>query len=288
MKNETSSKINNIRYDDINDYEFENLLEEDLLDIEKFLDSYVVKKVDEEKIDLTIETLRNYMPKNSSENLVVNKNIYLLNKIRTNMELMKIQFMLFNKIYIIASLILTLGGLIGAIKYNLNPYVSSYTIAPIPVLLGLVEILRGKEEGVWELELSYKYSFREIIFAKLTIIGITSIAISLFMSFILANTYSEVNLLKLINTSLIPICFISIISLVTASIYRSMNSIALSTGIWIICSNMVDSNTFKNIANVSNLKLFTMVVILGILTIVSLRLFYKKSINFIDYKKFDF
>ncbi|AUN14473.1 hypothetical protein [Paraclostridium sordellii] len=288
MKNETSSKINNIRYDDINDYEFENLLEEDLLDIEKFLDSYVVKKVDEEKIDLTIETLRNYMPKNSSENLVVNKNIYLLNKIRTNMELMKIQFMLFNKIYIIASLILTLGGLIGAIKYNLNPYVSSYTIAPIPVLLGLVEILRGKEEGVWELELSYKYSFREIIFAKLTIIGITSIAISLFMSFILANTYSEVNLLKLINTSLIPICFISIISLVTASIYRSMNSIALSTGIWIICSNMVDSNTFKDIANVSNLKLFTMVVILGILTIVSLRLFYKKSINFIDYKKFDF
>lgn len=288
MKNETSSKINNIRYDDINDYEFENLLEEDLLDIEKFLDSYVVKKVDEEKIDLTIETLRNYMPKNSSENLVVNKNIYLLNKIRTNMELMKIQFMLFNKIYIIASLILTLGGLIGAIKYNLNPYVSSYTIAPIPILLGLVEILRGKEEGVWELELSYKYSFREIIFAKLTIIGITSIAISLFMSFILANTYSEVNLLKLINTSLIPICFISIISLVTASIYRSMNSIALSTGIWIICSNMVDSNTFKDIANVSNLKLFTMVVILGILTIVSLRLFYKKSINFIDYKKFDF
>lgn len=288
MKNKTSSKINDIRRDDINDYEFENLLEEYLLDIENFLDSYVVKKADEEKIDLTIETLRNYMPKNSSENLVVNKNIYLLNKIRTNIELMKIQFMLFNKIYIIASLILTLGGLIGAIKYNLNPYVFSYTIAPIPVLLGLVEILRGKEEGVWELELSYKYSFREIIFAKLTIIGITSIAISLFMSFILANTYSEVNLLKLINTSLIPICFISIVSLVTASIYRSMNSIALSTGIWIICSNMVDSNIFKNIANVSNLKLFTMVVILGILTIVSLRLFYKKSINFIDYKKFDF
>lgn len=288
MKNKTSSKTKNIRYDDINGYEFENLLEEDLLDIENFLDSYVVKKVDEEKIDLTIETLRNYMPKNSSENLVVNKNMDLLNKISTNMELMKIQFMLFNKVYIIASLILTLGGLIGAIKYNLNPYVSSYTIAPIPVLLGLVEILRGKEEGVWELELSYKYSFREIIFAKLTIIGITSIAISLFMSFILANTYSEVNLLKLINTSLIPICFISIVSLVTASIYRSMNSIALSTGIWIICSNMVDSNTFKNIANVSNLKLFTMVVILGILTIVSLRVFYKKSIHFVDYKKFDF
>ena len=39
MKNKTSSKINDIRHDDINDYEFENLLEEDLLDVENFLDS---------------------------------------------------------------------------------------------------------------------------------------------------------------------------------------------------------------------------------------------------------
>lgn len=284
----TPSKINNMRCDDINDYEFENLLEEDLLDIENFLDSYVVKKVDEEKVDLTIEKLRNYMPQSTSEDLVVNKNTYLINKIKTNIELMKIQFMVFNKMYIIVSLILTLGGLIGTIKYNLNPYVYSYTISPIPVLLGFVEILRGKEEGVWELELSYKFSFREIVFAKLIMIGITSISISLFISFILSNTYSEVNLLKLINTSLIPICFISTVSLLAASIYRSMNSIALSTGIWIICSNMVDSNTFKNIANVSNLKLFAIVAILGVLTIISLKVFYKKSINFTDYKKFDF
>jgi hypothetical protein len=286
--NKTSSKINNMRCDDINDFEFENLLEKDLLDIENFLDSYVVKKVDEEKIDLTVETLRSYMPQSIGEDLVVNKKIYISNKIKTSVEVLKMQFMLFNKIYIIASLILTLGALIGTIKYNLNPYLSSYIIAPIPVLLGLVEILRGKEEGVWELELSYRYSFREIVFAKLIIIGITSIGISLFISFILVNTYSEVNLLKLINTSLIPICFISIVSLVTASIYRSMNSIALSTGIWIICSNMVDINTFKNIANVSNLKLFVIVAILGILTMISLKIFYKKSINFIDCKKFDF
>lgn len=286
--NKTPSKTNNMRCDDINDYEFENLLEEDLLDIESFLDSYVVKKVDEEKIDLTVETLRRYMPQNVGEDLVVSKKTCLLNKIKANSEVLKMQFMLFNKMYIIGSLILTLGALIGTMKYNLNPYLSSYTIAPIPVLLGLVELLRGKEEGVWELELSYRYSFREIVFAKLIIIGITSIGISLFMSFILANTYSEVNLLKIINTSLIPICFISTVSLITASIYRSMNSIALSTGIWIICSSMVDSNTFKNFANVSNLKLFLIVGILGILTMISLKMFYKKSINFIDCKKFDF
>ncbi|WP_373600316.1 hypothetical protein [Paraclostridium bifermentans] len=282
------SKINDMRYDDIDDYEFENMLEEDLLDIENFLDSYVVKKVDEDKIDLTIEVLREYMPEVKNENIVEKNSTYLLNKIKSNVELFKIQFKLFNKLYIIASLLLTLGGVIGGVRYNLNPYVAIYTISPIPVILGLVEVLRGKEDGVWELELSFKYSFREIVFAKLIIIGITSIVISLAMSFILSNTYSQVNLLKLINTSLIPICFISIVSLVTASICRGINSIALSTGIWVICSNMVDSNTFKNIANVSNLKLFSVVIILGILTAIALKVFYKKSINFIDYRKFDF
>ncbi len=282
------SKINDMRYDDIDDYEFENMLEEELLDIENFLDSYVVKKVDEDKIDLTIEVLREYMPEVKNENIVEKNSTYLLNKIKSNVELFKIQFKLFNKLYIIASLLLTLGGVIGGVRYNLNPYVAIYTISPIPVILGLVEVLRGKEDGVWELELSFKYSFREIVFAKLIIIGITSIVISLAMSFILANTYSQVNLLKLINTSLIPICFISIVSLVTASICRGINSIALSTGIWVICSNMVDSNTFKNIANVSNLKLFSVVIILGILTAIALKVFYKKSINFIDYRKFDF
>lgn len=279
------SKINDMRCDDINDYEFENMLEEDLLDIENFLDSYVVKKVDEDKIDLTIEVLREYMPEVKNEYEVQRNSTYLINKIKSNVELFKMQFKLFNKLYIIASLLLTLGGVIGGLRYNLNPYLAIYTISPIPVILGLVELLRGKEEGVWEMELSFKYSFREIIFTKLIIVGVTSIVISLSMSFILANTYSQTNLLKLINTSLIPICFISIVSLVTASICRGINSIALSTGIWVVCSNMVDNTTFKNIANVSNLKMFLVVIILAILTAISIKVFYKKSINFIDYKR---
>lgn len=279
------SKINDMRCDDINDYEFENILEEDLLDIENFLDSYVVKKVDEDKIDLTIEVLREYMPEVKNEYEVQRNSTYLINKIKSNVELFKMQFKLFNKLYIIASLLLTLGGIIGGLRYNLNPYLAIYTISPIPVILGLVELLRGKEEGVWEMELSFKYSFREIIFTKLIIVGVTSIVISLSMSFILANTYSQTNLLKLINTSLIPICFISIVSLVTASICRGINSIALSTGIWVVCSNMVDNTTFKNIANVSNLKMFLVVIILAILTAISIKVFYKKSINFIDYKR---
>lgn len=277
-----------LRYDDIENEDFEILLDEEFLDIENFLNSYIVKDVNEENIDLTIDKLRIYMPQNKNKNENENENVYLYSKVRTSIGLLKMQFKIFNKLYLIASMMLVLCGVIGTIKLNLNPYLCAYTVSPIPILIGLAEILRGKEENMWELELSYKYSFREILFAKLVIISTTAIALSLVTSLILTGTYSEVSLLKIINICLIPTCFISLISLILASVYRGMNSIVLSTSIWIVVSNMVDKNTINYIVNVKNYKLFLVLILLFVFTMVASKLFYKKSINFIDYKNLDF
>ena len=59
----------NLRYDDIENEDFEILLDEEFLDIENFLNSYIVKDVNEENIDLTIDKLRNYMPQNKNEEI---------------------------------------------------------------------------------------------------------------------------------------------------------------------------------------------------------------------------
>ncbi|MEN2257072.1 hypothetical protein AAIB48_04635 [Paraclostridium benzoelyticum] len=278
----------NLRYDDIENEDFEILLDEEFLDIENFLNSYIVKEVDEENVDLTIDKLRNYMPQNKNEEIIKNENMNLYSKVSTSMGLLKMQFKIFNKLYLIASIILVLCGVIGTIKLNLNPYLCAYTVSPIPILIGLAEILRGKEENMWELELSYKYSFREILFAKLVIISTTAIALTLVTSLILTGTYSEVSLLRIINICLIPTCFISLISLILASIYRGMNSIVLSTSIWIVVSNMVNNDTINYIVNVKNYKLFLVLILLFVLTMIASKLFYKKSINFIDYKNLDF
>lgn len=278
----------NLRYDDIENEDFEILLDEEFLDIENFLNSYIVKEVDEENVDLTIDKLRHYMPQNKNEEIIKNENMNLYSKVSTSMWLLKMQFKIFNKLYLIASIILVLCGVIGTIKLNLNPYLCAYTVSPIPIIIGLAEILRGKEENMWELELSYKYSFREILFAKLVIISTTAIALTLVTSLILTGTYSEVSLLRIINICLIPTCFISLISLILASIYRGMNSIVLSTSIWMVVSNMVDNHTINYIVNVKNYKLFLVLILLFGLTMVASKVFYKKSINFIDYKNLDF
>ncbi|WP_250674461.1 hypothetical protein LZ906_007535 [Paraclostridium ghonii] len=286
--NKTSDMIENLKFDNLSNEEFEDILDEELVDIENFLDSYIVKKADEEKIDFTIDKLRIHMPQNKNEEVISIKKGSVLNKVKINIDLLKMQFKIFNKMYLLLSIIIIFCGLVGTIRFKLNPYMCAYTISPIPILLGLVETLRGKDENVWELELSYKYSFREIVLSKLVIVGITSIVISLVISLVLARTYSEVNLFKIINICLIPSCFISFISLILASIYRSMNSITLSTSIWIIGCNIVDKNTIKNIVNINNYKLFTIFLLLCIFTILASKIFYKKSVNFIDYKNLDF
>jgi hypothetical protein len=272
-----------LRCENTNDEEFENLLEEDLLDIENFLESYVVEKRDEQSVDDTIDVLRAYMPKEVNQ-----KKVKLLNNIKSSLELVKFNLSLVSKIYWILSLLLILGGLVITIKSKLNIYAGVLTIAPIPILLGLIELIKGKDENVWELELSYKYSLKEIIFSKLIIIGAFSIGISFIMSLLLVNTYSEINLLKMINTWLIPIFITASISLIMVSIYRSINSITLCVAIWIVQANLVSTETIENIIGISNITLLFILAISIVTMAGSLKLFYKRTINYIDYKSYDF
>ena len=276
--------IHSLRCKSIEEEDFEKLLEEDLIDIENFLNSYVVSKVDEEKIDRTIEILKDYMPKQEVQ--VSNEQNTFLDTIRENIRLVKFQFTMMNKLYFIASLLLILIGTITTIKLNLSIYLSASMIAPIPILLGLFEIIKGREENVWELELSYKYSLREIILSKLIIINIVSIVTSIALSITLNNTYSSINLLKMISIWLIPIFIIGSISLIITSLYRSMNSIALCISIWIL--GVMSISIYEKIADIPNINTFVVLGLSLVLLTISMKFFYKKSISSIDYKMWDF
>lgn len=276
--------IHNLRCENIEDEQFEELLEADLIDIENFLDSYIVSKVDEKKIDSTIDILKSYMPKEEVQHVKVHG--HLVDRIKENIILVKFQFSLISKVYFIASLLLILVGTITTIKLNLSIYLSATIIAPIPILIGIFEIIKGREENVWELELSYKYSLREIVFSRLIIINVVSVLISITMSLILNNAYSQINLLKMISIWLIPIFLVGSVSLIITSFYRSINSIALCISIWILGAMSI--SVYETIADITHINTFMILCISVIFTLVSMKLFYKKSINSIDTRTFDF
>ena len=276
--------MHKLRCENIEDEQFENLLEADLMDIECYLNSYVVNQVDEEKIDSTIDILKAYMPKEEVE--TAKKDIRIFDVIKENLGLIKLQLSLISRLYLILSLLLILVGTIATVKLNLSVYLSASIIAPIPILLGIFEVIKGREENVWELELSYKYSLREIILSRLIIINVISILISIIISINLNNIYSQINLFNMISIWLIPIFAISSVSLVITSVYRSMNSIALCMAVWIL--GAMGISLYEKMANIANINLSIALGISAIGVVISSKLFYKKSINSIDYRKFDF
>ena len=276
--------IHSLRCENIEDEQFEELLEADLIDIESFLDSYTVSKVEEEKIESTIDILKAYMPKQELQ--VIKEQDTFLDKIKENIELVKFQFNLMSKVYFIASLLLILLGTITTIKLKLSIYLSASIIAPIPILLGIFEIVKGREENVWELEFSYKYSLREIVLSRLTITNIVSILTSITMSVILKNTYTDINLLKVVSIWLIPVFLVGTISLIITSLYRSINSITLCTSIWILGAMSI--SIYEKILDITTINTFIVLGVSAISLIIAAKLFYKKSITSIDYKTFDF
>lgn len=279
-----SHNIHKLRCENIEDEQFENLLETDLMDIEDYLDSYVVNQVDEEKIDSTIDILKAYMPKEEVE--TAKKDIRIFDVIKENLGLIKLQLSLISRLYLILSLLLILVGTIATVKLNLSVYLSASIIAPIPILLGIFEVIKGREENVWELELSYKYSLREIILSRLIIINVISILISIIISINLNNIYSQINLFNMISIWLIPIFAISSVSLVITSVYRSMNSIALCMSVWIL--GAMGISLYEKMADIANINLSIALGISAIGVVISSKLFYKKSITSIDYRTFDF
>jgi hypothetical protein len=280
----TNRNIYKLRCENLEDEQFEDLVEVDLMDIEDFLDNYVINKVDEQKIDSTIDILKSYMPKQEVQ--AIKEQSIFLERMENYIDLVKFQFSLIGKVYIISSLLLILVGTITTIKLNLSIYLSASIIAPIPILLGIFEIIKGRDENVWELELSYKYSLREIVLSRLIIINVVSILISIIISIGLNNTYSEINLFKMISIWLIPIFLVGSISLAITSIYRSINSITLCIAIWIL--GVLSISIYEKIAEITNINTFIVLAMSAISVVIASKLFYKKSINSIDYRTFDF
>ena len=281
-----NQNIYKLRCENLEDKHFEELIEDDLNDIEYFLNSYTVNKVEEEKIDSTIDILKAYMPEVEVEEIQIKNEITFVEIIKNNLELVKFQFGLMNKMYFIVSLLLVLVGTISTIKLNLSIYFSASIIAPIPILLGIFEIIKGRDENVWELELSYKNSLREIVLSRLIIINAMSISISMLISIILNNSYSEINLIKMISIWLVPIFTMVSISLIITSIYRNINSIGLCIAVWIL--GIMCISLYERIGDITNINIFAVLVLSVVGAIIATKVFYKKSINSMDYVGHDF
>ncbi|WHY87158.1 hypothetical protein QNH39_04660 [Neobacillus novalis] len=126
-------------------------------ELEEWLNEFTIEYPSEEKIEQTIAMLHHYVPKK--------KKVHLFRQVYKELLGVSRVFWMTNLIYLAAGIgFIFIGG--G------NPYITLFLLAPLPVLISLIDVFRGRDEGMIELELSFKHSPSQLILSKLATIGL--------------------------------------------------------------------------------------------------------------------
>lgn len=251
----------------------EQLKKEKLLDdeIQSFLNNYVIEKVPEEQINETIEILRAYVPK--KKGAIPLKSLF---------QLLKNEFGFITPLYWVMVVIVLSLGVGATLDTEISPYIVMWAMAPVPTLLGLVEILRKNNERVIELEMSFKYSFREIILCRLFIVGLLSMISNIVLIIFIRSNFTWITWSNILTSWVIPYTIITAISLLLATRIRNESVVVAITVVWIYFSFVSGDRITEWLVNLKGLH-SSIIAIVGIAFLaIAYIYFYKKKINYIE------
>lgn len=195
--------------------------DEALNNLLSYMQQYTVEFPSEEEIDETIEVLRQYVPRK-------NKPLKdFCNLAKTAAE----EIAYINKAYWTICSLLFLAGYWFSIN-NTNSYITIMALAPLPFILGIVEIFKARDSGVLEIEMTCKISAYEIMLSKILVMGIYSIFMNTVLSSVLCMFNSNINLWKLSIMWLTPLTLVSGISLFIARNFKGDYTMAAIISTW--------------------------------------------------------
>ncbi|SHF80948.1 hypothetical protein SAMN02746089_02587 [Caldanaerobius fijiensis DSM 17918] len=253
-----------MKKDRINQYdEIQHNNDDDLNDeitcIEEILKNYVVPVPNEDAIGLTIEQLRQYVPQ--KKKLYMTQWEKFMNLI--HLSALDINFM--SKSYwIISSIIFVLGYIIVTSAKH-NPYISIMALSPFPFVLGIVEVFKGREQNVVEIELSCKITPQQIMLSKLIVIGFYNIILNTVLTLIFDSLYPEVILWKITLMWLTPLTVIGGITLWLANRIRGGYTVTVILGLWmsVILAIYTQPEVATKVMNI-NIAFYIAALIIGI------------------------
>jgi hypothetical protein len=141
------------------------------------LDEYDVEFPSESEIMMTVDAIRPYVP--TTENIWKTSYEHLSTIVKHSVN----EVFHISPLFWIANSLLLVISLTAIFSVELNPYLAMMFLAPLPTITGLVEVLRSKNNGMAELEMSLKFSWQELIISKMLVVGSFNL-LSVFQSFI--------------------------------------------------------------------------------------------------------
>ncbi|MEH7444145.1 hypothetical protein V7201_17670 [Bacillus sp. JJ1122] len=194
-------------------------------DIKEYLDSYKVDFPNEDEIEASIEFIMVQVPVKDRKSAILARKAKTL-VMNSSRELINFSWLFWG----LNGLFLLLG-VISLLSVHFNPYMTVFALAPLPFFTGIFEILKSKDEGLVELELTLKYNAQQIMTSRLLVVGLYNFAVNLVISAITVAVYPEVLFVKLFLAWTIPYVFVTgvafFIALKTKGIVASGTTIAI-------------------------------------------------------------
>lgn len=257
----------------------EEISEEDLSKIIDNLECYVVKMPSQSDINNAIDNLRMLVPRKRRKTKVLG----LLEKASREIGFMSSTYWIVTfGLFILGAYSIWING--GSITNSRNPYISAVLLAPVPFILGIIEIFRGREEGVIELELSCQISIGEIMFSRLIIICIYNILLNTILSIILTHFNSGILLLRMTLMWLAPFTITAGIGLLLVGRLRGSYVAAIFTGVWmvLIMAVLTQKNIMDRLMGI-NIAVYAVLTIIGaIIMTIQIRNYSQRNSSFFE------
>jgi len=235
-----------------------DMKDESVEDILNYLNQYTVEFPVEEEIDSTIDVLKQYMP-NKNERMA---KFCLLVRMAAD----EITFI--SKTYWIACTILFIIGYWTTMREIDNPYATIIVFAPLPFVLGILEIFKGRDNGMSEIELSCKISSSEIIISRIILIGIYSVLMNTALACLLYIFDNSIDFMRISVLWLSPFTFISGISLWVVMKIKGAYVVNVLISIWCILAYFAFTNdTVIKILLKLNNAVYLGIIFIGIILI---------------------
>ncbi|WP_404459820.1 hypothetical protein [Sutcliffiella horikoshii] len=164
---------------------------------------------------------------------------------------------------------------------ELDPYFTIMILAPLPTIAGVLELMRSKNSGMLELELSLKYSWQELLLSRMVVIGGFNVLVNFAFTMVLSFVVADVWFGKMTLYWLTPFTLLMAVSLVIVSRFRRFHIVTVALVSW-IGLGMVMSQTelFERLGEVPLYAFVLVIIAASIFSLCKMMWIYKRGISY--------
>ncbi|MDP5274141.1 hypothetical protein [Chengkuizengella axinellae] len=201
----------------------------------KMLDEYTIEYPNSAQVNHTVDVLRTYVPEKTKKKSFFQIYGELLRFSFKETLFISKTFWLLNLAFFIIGFLSTYNAFTAETGiYNNQPYASVMLLSPIPFILGLIEVFRGRDSNMLELEQTFKYTGQQLMFSKMFMVGTYNLFLSVSLIALLQLFFSEhIMLVKLFLYWIIPFTFVSSIGLFITMKFKNNFAAPIIMLVWI-------------------------------------------------------